>query len=172
MFKLLVNSPSGLQNIELIESTGKYFDPERVLWDERVRGDLPKDIEVGRMELVGGKLVKRADLIPDHAAIVQESNQKNINKKTADLWAAADAYIYATINGVALSILALGVSQSKPKALAVAAWCDSVWAEYYARKAGISVDSDPNLDFSSMGDKPYSVIELKDEVADAWGRAS
>ncbi len=168
MARLLIEYPDGNQQIVEITETGDFFDKSKVIWDERVDGALPNNIELGKMERDGKNLKKLADFKPAHITLKQAKDQANILKKNADLWRAADAYIYSTINGVALSILSLGVSQAKPKALAVAAWCDSVWVEYYTRKAGISADTEPNLDFSNLGDKPYSVLELREEVADLW----
>lgn len=168
MYKLLVEFPDGNQNVIDIDATGSFFDPTKVLWDERVNGPLPNDIELGKMELINGQLVNRGSYIDGHQEYIQAEEQSNIADNVAQLWAAADAYIYSEINGVALSMLSLGVSQDKPKAKAVAAWCDSVWAEYYARKALITVISQPDLDFSSLGGKPHTVLELREEVYPSW----
>jgi len=101
---------------------------------------------------------------------VNESAQQEliIKDKTADLWKAADAYIYASINGAGLSILASGTQLGKPKCKSVAAWCDSIWAEYYVRKAQINVIDAVNLDFSILGSMPYTILELREEVAYLW----
>lgn len=48
MYKLLVNAPTGLQEVIEVTATGSYFDPERVLWDERRDGPLP-DVTLGGM---------------------------------------------------------------------------------------------------------------------------
>ena len=46
------------------------------------------------------------------------------------------------------------------------AWIDRLffWDEYYIRKAGITVDSNLNLDFSSFGPIPYTIPELSEEA--------
>lgn len=56
MFKLLVNSPNGYQQIIEITATGSYFDNARVLWDERTDGTLPA-ITLGGMVRQGDSLV-------------------------------------------------------------------------------------------------------------------
>lgn len=56
MIKLLVNAPTGLQQVIEIDKSGGYFDRSRVLWDERKDGPMP-EIECGAMIRVDGKLV-------------------------------------------------------------------------------------------------------------------
>lgn len=41
MTKLLVNTPSGAQDVLEVSEGGGYFDQSRVLWDERIDGPLP-----------------------------------------------------------------------------------------------------------------------------------
>lgn len=53
MSKLLVNAPSGAQEIIEVGEGGGYFDPARVLWDEREDGPLP-EITLGGMVRDGG----------------------------------------------------------------------------------------------------------------------
>jgi hypothetical protein len=95
---------------------------------------------------------------------------KLLDAKYTKLLAAAQAQEAKSISGVGLSLLALGVSQQKPKALACAVWSQSLWSLYYNRKAIISVDleAEPDLDFSSLGEMPYTMPELSVE---AWGTA-
>lgn len=56
MFKLLVNSPSGLQEVIEIDWTGVYLDSGTVVWDERVDGSLPDNTIVGAMVKQGNLL--------------------------------------------------------------------------------------------------------------------
>lgn len=56
MFKLLVNTPSGAQEIVEVDANGGYFDAASVLWDERADGPLPS-ITLGGMKRVGNNLV-------------------------------------------------------------------------------------------------------------------
>lgn len=54
--QLLVNTPSGAQEIVTIGPGGGYFDPAAVLWDTRTDGDLPA-ITLGGMVRNGDALV-------------------------------------------------------------------------------------------------------------------
>lgn len=83
----------------------------------------------------------------------------------ADLWTAADQYIAKSINGVGIGLFAAGLVAQKPKAAAVTAWTQAVWMEYYARKALWTEGGTlPNLDFSTMGEMPHTVLELSAEL--------
>ena len=55
MSKLLVNAPSGAQEIIEVGEGGGYFDQARVLWDEREDGPLP-EITLGGMIRQDGAL--------------------------------------------------------------------------------------------------------------------
>jgi len=54
--KLLVETPTGQQEVIYVGKGGSYFDESRVLWDERKDGPLP-DITLGGMVRNGGSLV-------------------------------------------------------------------------------------------------------------------
>ena len=56
MTKLLVNAPTGEQQIITVGEGGGYFDINRVLWDERIDGGLP-DITLGGMVRVDNNLI-------------------------------------------------------------------------------------------------------------------
>lgn len=73
MAKLLVNQPSGLQELIELDETGKYYDESRVLWDERIDGPMP-DITPGKMQRSGGILITLTDFLPEHAAAVYRAN--------------------------------------------------------------------------------------------------
>jgi hypothetical protein len=60
--KLLVNAPSGEQQLIEIRTGGGYFDPSRVLWDTRTDGPLPT-IQLGGMVRVGNTLQVDAALL-------------------------------------------------------------------------------------------------------------
>ena len=87
-----------------------------------------------------------------------------IASKIEQLWQAADRYVNGYISGVAVGLLTIGVIQQKPKSLAITAWSQSVWNEYYVRKAAVTLDSVLDMDFSSFGPMPFSVPELQAEV--------
>ena len=71
MAKLLVNSPSGEQRLIEIDDSGWYFDESLVIWDSRADGDLPEDIELGKMVREGNQLIKQSDFLPEHAAFMR-----------------------------------------------------------------------------------------------------
>jgi hypothetical protein len=99
--------------------------------------------------------------IPANYEIVSiDDTPEIVAQKSYLLWKAANDYQESFISGMAGGMVTLGVIANKPKALAVARWIDSIWAEYYARKSLVSVVSNDNLDFSSLGPIPYSVPEL------------
>lgn len=108
------------------------------------------------------------DLSVEQTALNQAAKDladaQTIANKIEALWAAADRYVTGYISGVAIGILTIGVIQSKPKAIAVTGWSSSIWAEYYARKALVTIDSVDNLDYSTFGAMPYSVPELQAEI--------
>lgn len=64
--KLLVNAPSGSQEVIEVGEGGGYFDVTRVIWDERTDGPLP-NITLGGMVRVGNSLV--LDAVMRDAAI-------------------------------------------------------------------------------------------------------
>jgi hypothetical protein len=114
---------------------------------------------------IDGETVKRNYTVED---IPQEEldarDAATIAGKIEQLWSAADKYVNGYISGVAIGILTIGVIQSKPKCLAVTGWSQSIWTEYYVRKAGITLTSELDLDFTSFGAIPHSVPELQEEV--------
>jgi len=62
MTKLLINNPQGLQELIDISSGGGYYDPTKILWDERIDGAMP-EITLGGMTRVGGSLVLDNNLL-------------------------------------------------------------------------------------------------------------
>jgi hypothetical protein len=65
--KLLVNTPTGLQELIDMGEGGGYFDASRVLWDERMDGVLPS-ITVGGMVRQGNQLVFNSQLFAEYEA--------------------------------------------------------------------------------------------------------
>jgi hypothetical protein len=63
--KLLVNTPTGLQELIEVGQGGGYFDASRVLWDERIDGVLPS-ITVGGMVRQGSQLVFNNQLFAEY----------------------------------------------------------------------------------------------------------
>ena len=97
-------------------------------------------------------------------AEVMAQDQAEVAGKIESLWIAADAYVSGYISGAAVGILTIGTIQQKPKCLAVSAWSNAVWADYYARKAAVQPGVDIDTDYSSHGPIPYTVPELQSEV--------
>ncbi len=65
MPKILVDAPTGLQEVIDISETGSYFDETRVLWDERISGPLP-EITLGGMVRQGDELVFDQTRMDEH----------------------------------------------------------------------------------------------------------
>ena len=78
------------------------------------------------------------------------------------LWASANQFESNAISATVASLVTRGVLQSKPKCLAVQAWVDALWTEYYARKA--SGSDDMNF-MPAVGLCPHTVPELVAELA-------
>lgn len=96
MYKLLVNTPSGKQELIEVTATGGYFDTARVLWDERTDGALPA-VDLGKMQRDGDQLVTLADVLPEHAAaVIAESIPDEVDMTQARL-ALFDAGLLANV---------------------------------------------------------------------------
>jgi len=90
MFNLIVDSPSGEQVMVAIAESGGYFDPSKILWDERIDGPMP-EITLGKMQRIGNELVTLPDFLPEHAAAVYRANLP----VEVPITAATEALIYA-----------------------------------------------------------------------------
>ena len=64
---LLVDTPSGKQELVIIGPGGGYFDPSRVVWDTRTDGALP-DINLGGMVRSGNSLAFDQARMDQHTA--------------------------------------------------------------------------------------------------------
>ena len=65
--KLLINPPSGGQELIDVYVGGAYYDLARVLWDERIDGPMPA-ITLGGMTRVGNTLVLDSALLAIYTA--------------------------------------------------------------------------------------------------------
>ena len=126
-----------------------------------IKGHYEQQWEI--VELFSTQAEKDAAIAADIEAKDLADAQK-VRDKIEALWAAADRHVTGYISGVAIGILTIGVIQSKPKAIAVTGWSSAIWAEYYARKALVTIDSVDNLDYSTFGAMPYTVPELQAEI--------
>lgn len=151
---------SAFDRAEIIDSPQPAYDPIT----QTVREALPIRNASGQHEQVWEVVELDAETIAANRATKEAADTAAIAAKIDSLWRAADQYISDYISGVAIGLLTIGVLQQKPKALAVTAWTQAVWAEYYVRKTGVTATSDLNLDYSGFGAMPYSVPELQAEI--------
>lgn len=84
MSTLLVNSPTGTQELVEVGAGGGYFDTTRVLWDERVDGTLPA-ITLGGMVRVGGELVFDQVRMDEHIAASKPAVPQQVTMRQARL---------------------------------------------------------------------------------------
>lgn len=68
--KILVDAPSGVQELIEVGPGGGYFDESRIVWDERKDGKIPA-ITVGGMKREGKRLVFDAALLASHEAAIK-----------------------------------------------------------------------------------------------------
>ena len=96
--RLLVNAPTGRQEIVDVGDGGGYFDQGRVLWDEREDGPLPA-ITLGGMVRNGAALAFDQERMDEHTAAMTPSqlsrDQARYTKRAAVkneliAWMAAD----------------------------------------------------------------------------------
>jgi hypothetical protein len=88
MTKLLVEAPSGFQELLEVGEGGGYFDESRVLWDERKDGAFPESLlpEVGGLARSGESLVVDAAKKAAHQTKQAEkaaAEQAKVDAKTA-----------------------------------------------------------------------------------------
>jgi hypothetical protein len=91
--KLLVNTPSNIQELITIQEGGSYFDLTRVVWDERVDGLLDPSIVPGGLVRQGNTLVIDAaqKTIHDDAVAARLASQQR--EETLDSVIASDTQI-------------------------------------------------------------------------------
>jgi hypothetical protein len=92
--KLLVNAPSGAQEIIEIRTGGAYFDLSRVLWDTRIDGPLPA-IQLGGMVRVGSTLQVDAGLLAAYQTAQQAKDAEAARIAEYDQTLRADSVIAA-----------------------------------------------------------------------------
>lgn len=73
MAKLLVNAPTGEQQLIEVGIGGGYFDPSLVVWDERKDGGIPPYAELGSMVREGNDLIKLAEPLPKHKEWLEQT---------------------------------------------------------------------------------------------------
>ena len=92
-YKLYVDCPDGRQDIVEVEASGEYYDNSKVLWDERIDGELPP-VAVGAMTRIGDTLT-----IDDNKLVANSDKQLSNLKSTSlrKIDAANDDVITAVI---------------------------------------------------------------------------
>ena len=130
---------------------------------QSVREVTPVLTNKGHYEQAWEVIALDAETVSLNQEAKEVADTKLIAERVETLWQAANRYVTGYISGVAIGILTIGVIQGKPKALAVTAWSNAIWSDYYARKELITSNEQPNLDFSSHGSMPHTVPELQVE---------
>lgn len=102
MKKLLVNAPTGAQQVIAVDEGGGYFDLARVVWDEREDGELP-DITLGGMVRSGAALVFSQARMDQHTEATKPAVPSEVTMRQARLallGAGKLAAVDAAINGL------------------------------------------------------------------------
>jgi hypothetical protein len=133
--KLLVNTPSGMQELIQIGEGGGYFDQARVLWDERADGLLP-EITLGGMVRVGdgltfdqarmdGSIAAWAPTVTQYTAAIQAMLDTKAQERHYDGILSACTYATSSVPSFAA------------EGQACVDWRDAVWSESYALMAQV-----------------------------------
>jgi len=96
MYKIIVNAPTGKQELIEIEESGSYFDESLVVWDERKDGKIPEESisSVGFLKKWGARLIvdkeRQIKIIEDTAdaeiaKIERETRLAKVMEKVASL---------------------------------------------------------------------------------------
>lgn len=115
------------------------------------------------------------DPIVDIIESDSEVYQRKIGVHVDMLWKACSDYVANNaFDGLGASRIVVWINE-KPENLALQAaiaacleWTDAVWFDYYKRKKLVTVDEEPNCDYSNHGLPPYSfsqIAELASGVA-------
>jgi hypothetical protein len=89
MTKLLVNAPTGEQQIITVGEGGGYFDINRVLWDERIDGGLP-DITLGGMVRVDNNLILDETLLAKSVKAIDNMKAEEVRSQRTALLRTTD----------------------------------------------------------------------------------
>lgn len=132
---LLVDAPSGRQEIITVGEGGGYFDPDRVVWDERTDGTLPT-ITLGGMVRVSGNLEFDQTRMNQHLAVLVPQEQAAIQAAiVAATQLRLDTFAQTRHYDGILSACTYATS-SVPKFAAEGQYCvnarDATWSALYA----------------------------------------
>ena len=98
--KLLIDAPTGQQELIEIGEGGGYFDPSRVLWDERTDGPLP-EITLGGVVRVGNTLVFNQSRMEEHTASTRPPIPQAVTMRQARLALLAAGKLAAVSSAIA-----------------------------------------------------------------------
>ena len=101
--KLLVNAPTGEQQLIEIGEGGGYFDTSRVLWDERTERTMPS-ITLGGMVRSGSNLSYSQTRMDEHIAATKQPIPQSVTRRQARqalLLAGLLSSVQAAIDGIA-----------------------------------------------------------------------
>lgn len=100
--------------------------------------------------------------LSEKSIVDHQQKEKDREKQYADLLNAAKSYVseHGEVYPPAVAKVAIEANSGNQKALAMIQWTDTVFADYYMRKAVINADGDFSLDFSNHGEIPYKISEL------------
>jgi hypothetical protein len=115
MYKLLVNAPTGAQEIVTVGEGGGYFDTSRVLWDERADGPLP-DITLGGMVRNGQALEFDQSRMDSHTAAIEPHVQEVSNAQ------AREALIRSGISISSVDAALAAITDPVEREVAVTQW--------------------------------------------------
>ena len=106
---------------------------------------------------------KEFDFWDDESNSWKENLDIKIKTCIANLWSAANRYQENRISSSGFAVL-FNYRQT-PKAAAIINWIDSLWADYYARKAQLTAENfEISYDFSSNGELPETFLDARAEI--------
>lgn len=115
--KLLVNAPTGLQEVVEVAESGSYFDESLVIWDERADGELPS-VTLGGMVRNGSVLeFSQAvyDASPEANPVITEDDRKMAGVLILGVMCSATKNDQNGLTAVALGVtLARGAATTFP----------------------------------------------------------
>ena len=139
MYKLLVNAPSGLQEIIDVTETGSYFDPALVIWDERIDGTLPEVTLGGMVRIEGSSATEESEAVPPCLSYDAELAASRVTETPDQIIYRLTMAVQRHLDSTALShgydhIISLcsyrgsNVAEWDAEGIAGMAWRDAVWS--------------------------------------------
>ena len=99
---------------------------------------------------------------PAEIAIVEQTQADAQSRKLQIIYLICGVLRIGTFTVILMALgcpyYPLALMPIKPKARACAKWSDSVWAEYYVRKAKLEKGEAVSMDFSNIGAMPHDIL--------------